>query len=152
MLNLTDNTTVEDIIRHLANMGIMDKEAHEAHHYAVSWLMSMVTNASSSCPKESATTSEILSCLREHPNICSEDEPLMMELHMWTPSPNNFSSHPPQLKRKRDSSAPSRGVVPYHQRNPKLETIGLLIHWTTPVYPIKLWAWAHPASTSTTML
>jgi hypothetical protein len=79
MPSISDNTTVEEVVRHLANMGVTDEEVREAHHYAVGWLTSLVTNQASSHPKEPAAASEILGRLRQHPNTRSEDEPLMKE-------------------------------------------------------------------------
>jgi hypothetical protein len=63
MSNISDNTTVEEVVRHLAAMGVLDQEVREAHHYAVGWLTATASTTSTR-PDELAAASDILNCLR----------------------------------------------------------------------------------------
>jgi hypothetical protein len=59
MLNITDNTTVEEVVRHLTETGVSDNEVREAYHFAIGWLTQMA-RPSPSHPEESSIASEVL--------------------------------------------------------------------------------------------
>jgi hypothetical protein len=85
MLTVSDNTTIEEVVRHLAAMGIADHEVREAHHYAVGWLTATASSTSSQ-PEEPAAASDILNRLRQSPNDNPGDVPLMTEPRWWMPT------------------------------------------------------------------
>lgn len=38
MLNMTDNLTIEDVVRNLASIGVSDAKVWEAFHYGIGWV------------------------------------------------------------------------------------------------------------------
>ena len=81
MSNVSDNVTVNDIIQHLALLGISDHKVREAHHYAVEWLRS--TTASTSRPEEAAEASTIYQQWQPHTDYSPENTPLVNEPKWW---------------------------------------------------------------------
>ena len=67
MSSISDNISIEDVIHHLAAIGIMDHKVHEAHHYAVGWL-SQMASPSNTHLEEPAAASEVLNHPRQTPN------------------------------------------------------------------------------------
>jgi hypothetical protein len=61
MSNISDNTTIKEVARHLAAMGVLDHEVREAHHYAIGWLTATASTTSTQ-PDEPAAAS-----VRGHP-------------------------------------------------------------------------------------
>jgi hypothetical protein len=111
MSTVSNNTTIEEVVRHLATMGIMDHEVQEAHHYAVGWLTATASSTSSR-PEEPAAASDILNHLRQSPNDNPRDVPLMTEPCWWMPSASDISLRAPRQKRDHDFTAPRRGAAP----------------------------------------
>ena len=110
LLSVTDNTTIEEVLRHLAAMGVMDLEVREAHHYALSWLSHMA-NSSNPRLEEPEAASAVLNRLRQ--SLCGpEDSPLITKPHWWTPSSTKISYSNPRPKRKREPTAPTRSSPP----------------------------------------
>jgi hypothetical protein len=67
MLNIMDNTTVKEVVRHLVETGVSDNEVQEPYHFTIRWLTHMA-RPSPSHPKESSIASEVLNRLRQSPN------------------------------------------------------------------------------------
>jgi hypothetical protein len=117
MLNISDNTTVEEVIRHLVAMGVSDNEVREAHHYAIGWLAAMASTTSTR-PDEPAATSDILNRLRQSPNHIPGDAPLMTEPRWWIPSASDVSFRAPRPRRNVNSAVPRRGAAPIRSERP----------------------------------
>jgi len=117
MSNISDNTTVEEVVRHLAAMGVSDDEVREAHHYAVGWLTAMASTTSTR-PDEPAAASDILNRLRQTPNHIPGDAPLMTEPRWWIPSASDVSLRAPRPRRNVNSAVPRRGAAPIRSERP----------------------------------
>ena len=103
--NVTDNVTIDNIVRHLTLLGIPDHKVREAHHYAVEWLRS--TAASTSRPEEAAEASTVYQRWQRHTNYSPEDTPLVNEPKWWTAPRGARCIEKAPAKRKRDAVDPS---------------------------------------------
>jgi hypothetical protein len=105
MPSVTDNITLEDVVRHLASIGVSDTEVREAYHYGIGWVTS---NSESRREEEAAASSDVLQRLRLLPSPSPEDSPLKTEPQWWfAPAGARCFTQPPKRRREEDRPGPS---------------------------------------------